>query len=149
MIIAFFGHSYLFYSRYIKDKVLELFESKIGDNAVFYLSGYRNFDMLAKKCCLMYKQNHQSAKLYFITPFTDEKYLINRKYFMENIDDYIYPKIKRVPKCYAVSERNRWIVKNADLIIAYTPHNWGRAIKAVKYAEKLNKEIIYVGLHIE
>ena len=76
MIVAFFGHSYLFYSRYIKDKVLELFESKIGDNAVFYLSGYRNFDMLAKKCCLMYKQNHQSAKLYFITPFTDEKYLI-------------------------------------------------------------------------
>lgn len=80
MIVAFFGHSYLFYSRYIKDKVLELFESKIGDNAVFYLSGYRNFDMLAKKCCLMYKQNHQSAKLYFITPFIDEKYLINRKY---------------------------------------------------------------------
>ncbi len=52
----------------------------------------------------------------------------------------IYPEgIERVPKKYAISYRNDWIVKKADMIICYITHNYGDAAKFVEKARKNGK----------
>lgn len=71
MIIAFFGHSDLIYSKDIEDKLLDILQNKVNDKDIFYLGGYGNFDYLAKRCCLKLKKSNSDIKLYFITPYID------------------------------------------------------------------------------
>ena len=55
----------------------------------------------------------------------------------------IYPEgIECVPKKYAISYRNDWIVKKADMVICYITHNYGGAAKFVEKACK-NRKIVY------
>lgn len=43
---------------------------------------------------------------------------------------------------YAIDRRNRWMIGESDIVIAYVIHNWGGAAKAVALAEKKGKKII-------
>lgn len=55
----------------------------------------------------------------------------------------IYPEgIECVPKKYAISYRNNWIVKQADMIICYITHDFGGAAQFVKKAE-CNGKVVY------
>lgn len=55
----------------------------------------------------------------------------------------IYPEgIECVPKKYAVSFRNDWIVRQADMVVCYITHDFGGAAKFVEKARKKGK-IIY------
>ena len=61
----------------------------------------------------------------------------------DKLYDYsLYPPIEKTPLKFAISKRNKWIVNEADLIIAYVSRNYGGAYSALKYAEKLKKKII-------
>ena len=42
----------------------------------------------------------------------------------------------------AITKRNEWMAEQADLILCYIERESGEAYKAVKFAEKLGKEII-------
>ena len=52
----------------------------------------------------------------------------------------IYPEgIECVPKKYAISYRNDWIVKKADVVICYIKHNYDGAAKFVEKAKEWEK----------
>ena len=52
----------------------------------------------------------------------------------------IYPEvIESVPKKYAISYCNDWIVKKTDMVICYITHNYGSAAKFVEKARKNGK----------
>ena len=42
----------------------------------------------------------------------------------------------------AITLKNRWMVEQSDLVIVYAERKRGGAYAAMKYAEKLNKEVI-------
>ena len=42
----------------------------------------------------------------------------------------------------AITKRNEWMAEQADLVLCYIERENGGAYKAVKFAEKLGKEII-------
>lgn len=42
----------------------------------------------------------------------------------------------------AISARNRWMVKQADMVICYVERQTGGAYEAIKYAKMLEKEVI-------
>lgn len=42
----------------------------------------------------------------------------------------------------AITKRNRWMIENSDIVVAYIYREFGGAYNAVKYAKKLNKTII-------
>lgn len=55
----------------------------------------------------------------------------------------IYPEgIEYIPPKYAVSYRNDWIVRQADMVVCYITHDFGGAAKFVEKARKKGK-IIY------
>lgn len=57
----------------------------------------------------------------------------------------VYPEgIECVPKRYAISYRNNWIVKQADMIICYITHDFGGAAQFVKKAENKGKTVYNV-----
>lgn len=55
----------------------------------------------------------------------------------------IYPEgIENSPMRFAISYRNNWLVKQADIVICYITHNYGGAAQFVKKAENKGK-IVY------
>ena len=144
MIIAFAGHS-LVGNEIDVEKRLTKELSKLIDknhNLEFYLGCYGGFDLLAVRCCRKLKENYESIKLSFITPYMDKNYL---KRAENRFDEIIYPELETVPKKFAIIKRNEWIAKNCDLLICFVDYGWGGAFRTYSYAKKLNKKIINLG----
>lgn len=61
----------------------------------------------------------------------------------------VYPeRIECVPKKYAISYRNDWIVRQSDMVICYIAHNYGGAAKFVEKARKKGKTVYNLALLI-
>ena len=101
----------------------------------FYLGGYGGFDEFAYNCAKKYKETHSSARLIFVTPYITEEYQRNRLCDMKNFyDGIIYPELERVPKKFAITYRNKYMARSADLVIAYITHDYGGAYSMYKEA---------------
>lgn len=57
----------------------------------------------------------------------------------------VFPEgLEMVPPRFAIVHRNRWMVHEADMVIAYVTHDWGGAAKMVVLAEKKGKKIVRI-----
>lgn len=59
-------------------------------------------------------------------------------------DGSVYPPLETVPRRYAISKRNEWMVEQADVIISCVTHGWGGAATTLTYANRKKKSIISV-----
>ncbi len=138
MIVTFFGHSNMLEieKKEIEIKLLKVIKEKFYNvETIFYLGDYGSFDFISKKCCLSLKNN--KMKLVYITPYLEK---LENEYIKQELKLYneiIYPELEKVPKRYAILERNKWMVKQADYIIFYINHSWGGAYKMLEYAKKI------------
>ena len=57
-------------------------------------------------------------------------------------DNSLYPPLEDVPPRYAISRRNRWLVENSDIVVAYVQHSWGGAATTLSFAAHKGKPII-------
>ena len=54
----------------------------------------------------------------------------------------LYPEgIETVPKRFAISWRNRWMLRRSDCVVAYVAHNWGGAAAFCELARKQGKPL--------
>lgn len=148
MVITFCGHREIFNENNLINKITNILNLKIKENDVtFYLGGYGKFDSIAKLCCLKYKQLHPKSKIYFVSPYLDSTYLNNKNSFTKSLDGTIFPELEKVPKKFAILERNKWMVIKSDLIISYINYSWGGATKTYEYAKTKKKFIINLGTY--
>ncbi len=59
-------------------------------------------------------------------------------------DEVIYPPIENTPKRFAISKRNEWMIKSADIVIAYVKTSYGGAYKSLQIAKRQKKRIINI-----
>lgn len=58
-------------------------------------------------------------------------------------EETIYPEgLESVHPRFAISWRNKWLVKESDTVICNISHSWGGAAQYVELAQKKNKRII-------
>lgn len=57
----------------------------------------------------------------------------------------MYPQLEGVPRRFAISKRNEFMVEHADIVVAYVTHDWGGAAKMLEFARRRKKEIINYG----
>ncbi|MBE6644535.1 MAG: hypothetical protein E7612_04040 [Ruminococcaceae bacterium] len=147
MIITFFGHSHFHFDSVDEKLFLSIIAENVKDSRVdFYLGGYGEFDSFSYKCCKRYREENKNAGLVFVTPYIDENYQKNHLSDCKmRYDEIIYPALENVPYRYAIVARNRWMVDNADLVIAYVNHSWGGAYNACAYAVSKGKKVINLG----
>ena len=137
MIITFCGHSKLYNSDIIKDRLTrELRSLSEQGTHTFYLGGYGDFDLLAAKVLHELKPEYPELESILILPYPD------RAEDASLYDGSIYPPLENVPKRYAISHRNLWMVNQADMVIAYVDHDWGGAAKTLETAQKKKLPII-------
>lgn len=144
MIVTFCGHGY--YNACAEDerKISEILDRCVGDTPVeFFLGGYGDFDSFAWSCARKYKEKHGQAKLVYITPYLlTDKRNDPFEYKKDRFDLVLYPGLENVPPKFAISRRNRWMVEQADLVIAYITHTYGGSYATYTHAKR-KKKLLY------
>lgn len=136
MNVTFCGHSELYQKEPVRQWLLEIVEALISQGAEeFLLGGYGQFDALAASVVWEMKAKYPHIQSVLVLPYLDRK-------VDAGIYDYTtYPPLERVPRRYAISHRNRWLVDQSDVVVAYVLHSWGGAASTLEYAHKKNKII--------
>ena len=146
MTVTFCGHSD--YTGTVEDeqRIISILTEIVGDRkAQLYLGGYGSFDEFARKCGRKYQETHPNTSLIFVTPYITVDYQKNHlEYSKELYDEILYPSLEEKPLKFAISYRNKWMVENADYVIAYITHEWGGAYKTYKHAKKKQKQIFNI-----
>ncbi len=143
MIVTICGHAGFLKTEECAQRMLELLEERGGDHpAEMYLGGYGNYDGFAYECCKRYQAMHPHISLVFVTPYLSASYQRNHLKFQEKRYDFaLYPEIEDKPKKYAITYRNRYMIEQADFVIAYISHNFGGAYTAYRYAKRKGKTV--------
>lgn len=55
----------------------------------------------------------------------------------------MYPEgLEAVPPRFAISWRNKWMVRESDAVVGYISHAWGGAAQYVEMTQKGKKQVI-------
>ena len=137
MIVTFCGHREVQEPEKVRAWLYETVEGLIREGAdCFYLGGYGQFDALASSVVRELKQEYPHIRSVLVLPYLD------RECDRSAYDESIYPPLEHVPKRYAISRRNEYMVDTADVIVAYVVYSFGGASNTLRYAERKQKRII-------
>ena len=81
----------------------------------------------------------ENSEIILVLPYT----VAGMEYYEKYYDSIIIPESLHGshPKS-AITLKNRWMVEQSELVIAFVEHKKGGAYTATRYAEKINKSII-------
>ncbi len=137
MKVTFCGHSDISQPEEVRLWLYKTVEKLIRlDADLFLLGGYGAFDRMAASVVWELKEKYPQIQSVLIKPYLD------RKMDETQCDWTVYPDLEEVPRRYAITHRNRYMVDEADFVVAYVLHNWGGAAQTLTYANQKKKSII-------
>ena len=139
---TFFGHRDCPSS--IKSKLRKVLTDLIESHAVdmFYVGQQGSFDSMVrsvlKELVSLYPHINYAVVLERIPPKRDE-------FDIRDYSDTMLPEgIETVHPRFAISWRNKWMIKQSDYVVTYVTHSWGGAAQFAELAEKQKKTVINV-----
>lgn len=136
---TFFGH------RDCPDCIKPLLQSAIRNmvqhNAVtmFYVGNHGRFDALVRSYLRKLKTEYSQIEYAVVLAYMPKagESLLGYDY-----SDTILPEgIETVPPRFAISWRNKWMLKQSEYVITYITHSWGGAAQFAELAEKQRKKV--------
>lgn len=138
MTVTFCGHSEVINQDDVRVWLHETVEKLIELGVdMFLLGGYGAFDRMASSVVWKLKQEYPHIQSVLVKPYPD------REMDESECDWTVYPGLENVPRKFAISYRNRYMVDKADYVVAYITHGWGGAAQTLEYAKQKKKSIIY------
>ncbi len=141
--IALFGHRKLYDHGKIEKKLYNILTNFIRSKTYveFLIGRNGDFDQVAASVIKRVQKGDgsENSEMTLVLPYTEK----DIEYYELYYDNVIIPECmwKIHPK-RAITKRNMWMVEECDLLICYVERESGGAFNALKYAQKLNKEII-------
>ena len=137
MNVTFCGHAQVAQIEVVKAWLCAVTQRLIERGATtFYLGGYGAFDSLAAAVLREQKKRYPQIELILVLAYLDARKSISA------YDNTVYPPLESVPRRFAISHRNRWMVDTSDVVVAYVLHDWGGAATTLRYAKRKKKQII-------
>ena len=137
MIVTLCGHAQISQVEEVEKWLYAVSESLIEQGAVtFYLGGYGAFDGLAASVLREQKKRYPQIELVLVLAY------LNDRRDTSGYDRTVYPPLETVPRRFAISHRNRWMVEVSDVVVAYVLHDWGGAATTLRCAKQRAKQII-------
>lgn len=110
----------------------------------FWYCAQENFDGLSRIVMKRIKKDYKNIYL-CISVFIILISIQNQTTIFRRKPELIYPpEPANGLQKFAIERRNRYIAKNADAVVCYITDQSGGVYKAIKIAEKNNKEIINI-----
>ena len=139
---TFFGHRDC--PRSIKSKLRKVLIDLIESHAVdmFYVGQQGAFDAMVrsvlKELVLLYPHINYAVVLERMPPKRDE-------FDTRDYSDTMLPEgIETVHPRFAISWRNKWMIKQSDYVVTYVTHSWGGSAQFAELAERQRKTVINV-----
>lgn len=137
--VTFCGQHSLHHSNYenIRKQLYLVLEQLIqGGAKEFLLGGNGEFDRMCSIAIKYFKHKYPKILSILVSPYPQKNY--DRQLYDKND----YPNLYRIQKKYAVTRRNEYMVRNADIIVAFAAHATGEEGKMLTYARNKNKPVI-------
>ena len=142
-ICSFFGHRDT--SETISENLYQTVVKVIKEDNIsaFYVGNNGAFDSLARRAVTRAKEDFPHIKIYLVFAYLPT---IKDTFSEERYDGTVYPDVlENIPKRFAISHRNKWIVTQSDVVIGYVRTSYGGAYDALHYAENQKKKVINLG----
>ena len=135
MVCTFIGHRDAphLLKPILKQVLKDLIENKNVN--VFYIGNQGNFDCIARQCLKELK------KIYNINYYVVLAYMPAGNKTDDYSDTVYLDEISNTPYKYRIIERNKWMIKRSDIVIAYCKYP-GNTREFRDIAKKQNKTII-------
>ena len=137
MVCTFFGHKDTpkEIEPTLRSTLIDLIENK--NVTVFYVGNNGNFDTMVRH------QLEELSHTYSITYSVVLAYIPTKKSEYDDYANTILPEgIETVPKRFAISYRNKWMIEQADVVVTYVTHSFGGAAQFKAMAERQGKLVI-------
>ena len=137
MTVTFFGHKDTPKNTEptLRTTLIDLIKNH--NAAVFYVGNNGNFDTM------VHRQLEALSQTYPITYSVVLAYLPTKKSEYDELANTILPEgIETVPKRFAISYRNKWMLQQADVVVTYVSHSFGGAAQFKAMAERQGKTAI-------
>jgi len=136
MTVTFCGHGDTVDTPELRAWLKKTIREQVESGAtLFLLGGYGSFDGIAASVVWELKKDYPEIESILVLPYLD------RNVDASKYDGTTYPPLENVPRRYAISKRNHWMVESADVVIANVKYGWGGAAQTLEYAMKKKKKI--------
>lgn len=111
----------------------------------FYTGGALGFDTLCAKQIIRFRMSHPDARFILILPCKDQAWKWNGRqiemyeFTLSSADEIIYVSEEYTPTC--MKKRNKSLVDNCDLLIAYVERERSGAGQTVAMARAAEKQV--------
>lgn len=139
MTVAFFGHGNAprDIEPSLEQAIIQLIEK--NENITFLVGTHGHFDGMARTVLERLALRYPMMKYRIVLAYLPVKKEDNR---FEGLPTMLPEGIENVPKKFAISYRNNYMVKECDTVICYITHDWGGASQFVEKARRKGKNII-------
>ncbi|MBR5428396.1 MAG: hypothetical protein IK118_08605 [Clostridia bacterium] len=127
----------------LRSTLIDLIENR--QTTLFYVGNQGGFDSMVENALqALIKQNYE------IRRYTVLAYLPQGRRAGDAGADTLYPEgLESVPKQYAISWRNQWMIGHADVVITYVKRPYGGAAQFKEIALRSGKEVIELADRME
>ena len=127
----------------LREVLIDLIEHHAVD--MFYVGHQGAFDgvvrSVLKELVSVYPYIRYAVVLERLSPKRDE-------FDTRDYSDTMLPEgIETVPPRFAISWRNKWMIKQSDYVVTYITHSWGGAAQFAEMAEHQKKTVINIAEH--
>lgn len=139
---TFFGHRDCHNS--IKPQLIKILVKLVEQENVdvFYVGNQGNYDALVQSALKDLKRTYPHIKYYIVLAYMPKN---NPYYIFQDYQFTILPEgIETVPRRFAISWRNKWMINRSDYVITYVIHSGGGAAKFAQIAKHMGKSVISV-----
>lgn len=145
-VYTFAGHREVFLSSVKQDIDKALSEMvQAEDDYVFFSGGMGDFDIMCEAAVrrLKKKNSDLNIRLNLVLPYMTNQINRDKDYYESRFDNIIIPMdLMGVHYKAAIKKRNRWMVDQADKILAYVYRDFGGAFDTIKYALRTGKPVL-------
>lgn len=142
-VCTFFGHHDC--PSWVKPRLQTILIDLIENSGVdtFYVGNQGTFDAIARTVLSELKQIYPHIHYTIVLAYMPQHNSTLGKEYEANT---MLPEgIENVPRHFAIIWRNKWMLRQAEYVVAYVVHSFGGAVQFVEMAQKQEKTVIHLG----
>lgn len=141
MTCSFFGHRYI--DEAIAAPLKNALTNLIAINVDTFLVGHQgDFDRLVLRTLRQLKKEFPQIRYRVVLAYLPAALAAYCAYTEE---ETVFPEgFETVPPRYAISWRNRWMIRQSDVVVTYITHSQGGTAQFAELAKRMNKQVINI-----
>ena len=121
----------------LRETIIDLIETHSVD--MFYVGNQGAFDHIVRSVLRELQSTYPHIRYAVVLAYMPGK---RDAHYPEDDSDTMLPEgIETVPRRFAISWRNRWMLRQSDCVVTYITHSWGGAAQFAELANRQGKHV--------